>query len=195
MMAKVQKEGRRVPHELFDKNQRRGTALNLFSKFRKKNVMHKIIRSDEKWILYYNAKRRKSWFHLTLVNLRHRRQSQISTPRRFWSVSGGFGKICCITSCCKPGETIMTDHYQQQLINLCDALEEKELLFGQEHRKVILLHYNARPHVAKATQDHIFVLGWNFSRTQRVAQIWRLFDYYLFRSLQYHLADMTFCEI
>ncbi|KAL6268123.1 hypothetical protein P5V15_001213 [Pogonomyrmex californicus] len=29
---------------------------------------------------------------LTLVNLRHRRQSPISTPRRFCSVSGGIGK-------------------------------------------------------------------------------------------------------
>ncbi|KAL6252112.1 hypothetical protein P5V15_002481 [Pogonomyrmex californicus] len=36
---------------------------------------------------------------LTLVNLRHRRQSPISTPRRFCSVSGGIGKMCCITSC------------------------------------------------------------------------------------------------
>ncbi|KAL6254023.1 hypothetical protein P5V15_015879 [Pogonomyrmex californicus] len=36
---------------------------------------------------------------LTLVNLRHRRQSPISTPRKFCSVSGGIGKVCCITSC------------------------------------------------------------------------------------------------
>ncbi|KAL6258144.1 hypothetical protein P5V15_010066 [Pogonomyrmex californicus] len=34
---------------------------------------------------------------LTLVNLRHRRQSPISTPRRFCSVSGGIGKMCCIS--------------------------------------------------------------------------------------------------
>jgi len=38
---------------------------------------------------------------LTLVNFRYRRQSPISTPRRFCSISDGIGKMCCITSCCK----------------------------------------------------------------------------------------------
>jgi len=59
-------------------------------------------------------------------------------------------------------ETITIDRYQQQLINLSDALEEKMPFTGQGHRKVMLLHDNARPHVAKATQDHIFALVWQF---------------------------------
>jgi len=32
-----------------------------FAKFRKKDFLHKIITGDEKWILYDNPKRRKSW--------------------------------------------------------------------------------------------------------------------------------------
>jgi len=36
---------------------------------------------------------------LTLINLRHQRQSPISTPRRFCSVSDGIENVCCITSC------------------------------------------------------------------------------------------------
>ncbi|KAL6264173.1 hypothetical protein P5V15_004254 [Pogonomyrmex californicus] len=62
-MGKVQKEGRWVPHELSEdnKNRRRDTALTLLSKFRKKDFLHKIITGDEKWILYDNPKRRKSW--------------------------------------------------------------------------------------------------------------------------------------
>jgi len=57
-------------------------------------------------------------------------------------------------------ETITADHYQQQLTNLSDALEEKRLFTGQGRRKVILLHDNIRPHAAKVTQDHIFALSW-----------------------------------
>jgi len=54
----------------------------------------------------------------------------------------------------------MVDRYQQQLTNLSDALEEKRPFIGQEFRKVILLYDNARLHVAKATHNHIFALGW-----------------------------------
>jgi len=46
------------------------------------------------------------------------------------------------------------------LTNLSDALQEKRPFTGQERRKVILLYDNARPHIVRATQDHIFALGW-----------------------------------
>jgi len=62
-MRKIQKEGRWVAHELSEdnKNRWRDTALTLLSKFRKKDFLHEIITGDEKWILYDNPKRRKSW--------------------------------------------------------------------------------------------------------------------------------------
>jgi len=61
-MRKIQKEGRWVPHELSeDKNWRRDPAHTSFSKFRKKDFLHKIITGNEKLILYDNHKRRKSW--------------------------------------------------------------------------------------------------------------------------------------
>jgi len=57
-MGKVQKEGRWVPHELSEDNQNRrhDTALTLFSKFREKDFLHKIITGDQKWILYDNRR-------------------------------------------------------------------------------------------------------------------------------------------
>jgi len=68
--------------------------------------------------------------------------------------------VCCITNCSP--ETITANRYQQQLTNFSDALEEKRPFTSQERRKMILLRDNTRPHVAKATQDHIFALGWKF---------------------------------
>jgi len=89
-------------------------------------------------------------------------------------------------------ETIrLADRYQQQLTNLSDTLEEKRPFTGQG-RKVILLHENARPYVAKATQDHIFAFGWEFLLHATYSSDMAPSDYYLFRSLQHHLADIHF---
>jgi len=83
----------------------------------------------------------------------------------------------------QPGETITADGYQQPLINLSDALEKKKLFTGQGRRKVILLHDNAGSHVAKATQDHIFALGWELLPHAAYNPDMASSDYYLLRSL------------
>jgi len=84
----------------------------------------------------------------------------------------------------------MTDRCQQQLTNLNDAFEERRPYTGQGRRKVILLHDDARPHVAKATVDHIFALGWELLPHAEYSP--DMAPYYLFRSLQHHLADTHF---
>jgi len=97
-IGKVRKEGRWVPHELSEdkKNRRRDTALSLcFQSSEKKIFCTKSIQAMKSGFFTINVENPE----LTLVNLRHRRQSPISTPRRFRSVSGGIGKVCCITSC------------------------------------------------------------------------------------------------
>jgi len=157
-MGKVQKEVRWVPHELSEdnKNRQRDTAPTLLSKFRKKDFLHKIITGDEKWILHDNPKRRKSWVDLG--------QPSTSTPKPnipskkvllciWWDWKG-----VLYYELLQPDETITADRCEQQLTNFSDALEEEGPFAGQGRRKVILLHDNARPHVMKATQDHIFAL-------------------------------------
>jgi len=93
----------------------------------------------------------------------------------------------------QPGETITADGFQQELRNLSDALEEKKPFTGQGLRKVIMLH-SARLHIAKATQNHIFVLGWELLPHAAYSPDISPSDYYLFLSLQHHVADIHFVK-
>jgi len=189
MMEKDQKEGRWVPHELSEdnKNRQRDTILILLSKFREKDFLHRIIVGDENWILYDNPKRRKSWIDPG--------QPLISTSKPnihakkvllcIWWDWKGVLYYELLSS--QPGETITTVCYQQQL---SDELEEKKPFTGQRRRKVILFHDNARPHVEKAIQNHIFaLLSWELLPHAAYSPDIASSDYYLFRSLQHHLAD------
>jgi len=112
-------------------------------------------------------------------------------PKRFCSVSGEIGKVCCITSCYN--RVKQSDRYQQQLTNLSDALEEKKRAFtDQGGHKMMLFHDNARSHVTRATQGHIFALGWELLSHAAYNSDMAPSDYYLFRSLQHNLADTHF---
>jgi len=94
----------------------------------------------------------------------------------------------------QPDETITADRYQQQLTNLSDVLKKKRPFISQGCRKVILFHDNVRPHVAKTIQDHIFALGWELLPHAAYSSDMAPSDYYLFRSLQHHLADTYFVK-
>jgi len=52
----------------------------------------------------------------------------------------------------KPGDSITGDRYRLQLIRLSRALREKRPEYEQRHDKIILLHDNARPRIAKVVK-------------------------------------------
>ena len=53
----------------------------------------------------------------------------------------------------KLGETVNTERYRQQMINLNQALCEKRPEYQKRQHKVILLHDNAPSHTAKLVKD------------------------------------------
>ncbi|KAG5320826.1 MOS1T transposase, partial [Pseudoatta argentina] len=55
--------------------------------------------------------------------------------------------------------------YRLQLMHLSRALKEKRPLYAQRHDKVILLHDNARPHVAKPVKTYLETLKWEVHLT------------------------------
>ena len=59
----------------------------------------------------------------------------------------------------KPGETVNTDRYRQQIINLNHALIEKRLEWARKHGKVIQQHDNAPSHTAKVVKNTLKALN------------------------------------
>jgi len=92
-----------------------------------------------------NAKNR-GWI---LVNRWHQHHNLNTSARKFF-----FYELL------EPSQIIKTELYQQQLIRLSDAIEEKRLFAGQGSRKIILIYDNAKPHTAETMKEIILSLGW-----------------------------------
>jgi len=116
---------------------------------------------DEKWI-FYDSPKKKKYYAKSGQSLP---LTSTSTPQpnmvpRSCSVSGGNQKGLVYCELLKPGDSITGDRYQLQLIRLNHALREKRPEYEQRHDKVILLHDNARPHVAKV-KKYLETLKWD----------------------------------
>ncbi|KAG5325823.1 MOS1T transposase, partial [Pseudoatta argentina] len=72
------------------------------------------------------------------------------------------------------------------------ALKEKRALYAQRHDKVILLHDNARPHVAKPVKTYLETLKWEALPHPPYSPDIAPSDFHLFRSMAHGLADRRF---
>lgn len=69
----------------------------------------------------------------------------------------------------KSTETNTGGRYRIQLVHLSRALKKRPL-YEQRHNKVILLHDNARPHVAKRVKTYLETFKWKSYPTCRIHQ-------------------------
>ena len=92
----------------------------------------------------------------------------------------------------KPGETVNTDCYRQQMINLNHALIEKRPEWARRHGKVILLHDNAPSHTAKPVQDTLKSLGWGVLPHPPYSPDLAPSDYHLLSAMGHELSEKHF---
>ncbi|KAG5314451.1 MOS1T transposase, partial [Pseudoatta argentina] len=156
----------------------RGILLHYFIQKKSAAEAHRILAErrrttgDEKWIHYDNPKRRKSWG----------KPGHASTSSLYLVGSAG----------CNLLSTITGDRYRLQLMRLSRALKEKWPLYAQRHDKVILLHDNARPRVAKPVKTFLETLKWEVLPHPLYSPDIAPSDFHLFRSMAHGLADRRF---
>ncbi|GFS92952.1 mariner Mos1 transposase [Trichonephila clavipes] len=92
----------------------------------------------------------------------------------------------------KPGETVNTDPYKQELLNLNDAIIEKREQYKKRQHKVIFFDGNAPNHRAKPTKDIVKALEWEPLAHAAYSPDLAPSDYHLFASLGHALADQRF---
>ena len=191
-MRKIHKEGKWLPHELSENAilNRLTIATSLLARQRKKSFLWCIMTGDEKWIYFDNPKQKKSWVDPG--------QLSASTPKR--NIHGHKTLLCVwwdqkgvlYYELLGPNETVTADRYQQQLYRLSDVLMQKRSSVVNNRCKVILLHDNARPHVAKSVKQILRELEWEVLPHPAYSPDLAPSDYHFFRSMQHALTDTHF---
>jgi histone-lysine N-methyltransferase SETMAR len=181
-----------VAHKLNDINisQRLTTCISLAAKQQKNDFLWKIMAADEKWIYFDNPSKKKQGLDpgqpstLTPKPDIHGQKVMLSV---WWDMKG-----ILYFELLEPGQTVSDERYRQQLRRLNTEIEQKRPFRGHGKQKVILLHDNARPHVATSTQQTIRELAWEVLPPPAYSPDLAPSDYHLFQSLEHFLRGKSF---
>ncbi|GFW57136.1 mariner Mos1 transposase [Trichonephila clavipes] len=139
----------------------------------------KLITGDEKWILYKNIKRKKSYCKPGT--------SSVTVPKP--SIHQRKVLLCLCWD--RKGPVYYKLLKQEKTINQLDKLNAaiKQKRPALASRKGIVFHHdNARPHTAMVAQQKLNALGWEVLGHPSYSPDIAPSDYYLFRSLQNYLT-------
>lgn len=188
LAERIQKEGKWVPHELKERDIERCEIL--LDRYNRKSFLHRIVTGDEKWIYFDNPKRQKSWVT----------PGQPSTSQPVRNIHGKKALLCIwwdqkgpiYYELLEPGVTVTGDRYRQQLKKLKRELKDKRQEWLNRTHKVILLHDNARPHIANVVKNYLNTIGWDVLPHAPYSPDLAPSDYHLFRSMQHGLSEQHF---
>ncbi|GFY18015.1 mariner Mos1 transposase [Trichonephila clavipes] len=156
----VQKFDTWVPHELKETHLTQRINSCDFPKKRNENdsFLKRLITGDEKWVVYNNIKRKRSWSKLgepTQTTSKadiHQKKVLLSV---WWDYKG-----VVYFDLLPSNRTINFDVYIEQLTKLNNAVEEKwpELT---NRKDVVFHHDNTRSHTSLVTRQKLLELGWD----------------------------------
>ncbi|GFU06266.1 mariner Mos1 transposase [Trichonephila clavipes] len=124
-MGKIIKVDRSVPHALTDRQQenRKFMCEMLLSRDKRKSYLHRIVTGDEKWIFFKNTKRNRSYVDPGQPSKSTARSNRFGRKTMlciFWDQEGPI-----YYELLKSRETVNTDRYKKELLNLSDVILEK----------------------------------------------------------------------
>lgn len=190
-IGKVNMLDKWVPHELNQnqRNHRFEIASALLLRNKNDPFLDRIVTCDEKWILYDNRRRSHQWLdrgeppkHFPKPNI-HQRKIMVTV---WWCVHGLIHH-----SFLDPGKTITADIYCHQI----DEMHTKLQILSPalvNRKGPIILHDNARPHIAHSTLRKLNELGYESLPHPAYSPDLAPTDFYFFKHLQDYLHNKCF---
>lgn len=173
------------------KTKRLGSALAFLSRYDEEgdDFLSQIVTGDETWVAYNTPESKQQsmeWRHST--SPRKIKFKQTMSARKimctvFWDRKG-----VLLVEFLPRGDTINSETYCDTLSKLRRAIQNKRR--GMLTTGVILLHDNARPHVANRTQDLIRKFGWEQFEHPPYSPDLAPSDFHMFLQLKKHLGGV-----
>ncbi|XKL61109.1 hypothetical protein PGB90_008166 [Kerria lacca] len=172
---------------------RMGASLAFLTQYheRGEEYLSRIVTGDESWVHYYQPESKeqsKIW------------KKKGSEPTRKFKTLPSEGKVLLtifwdakgilLEEYCPPRSTVNAASYCQTLKNLRRAIQNKRR--GMLTKGVVLLHDNARPHVANVTQTLLKSFKWSVFEHPLYSPDLAPSDYWLFPSLKRALGGIKF---
>lgn len=190
-IGKSKKLDKWVPHNLNENQKNRRFEVSSALLLRNKNdpFLDRIVTCDEKWILYDNRRRSAQWLdrdqapqHFPKPNL-HQKKVMVTV---WWTAAGLIHH-----SFLNPGETITAEKYCNQIDEMHQKLRQQRPALVNR-KGPILLHDNARPHVAQPTLQKLNELGYETLPHPPYSPDLSPTDYHFFKHLDNFLQEKCF---